>query len=233
MNCCKYALALVMLGCAGSKPAGSGDSAVSQTSAGESPRSVSGATAATVEAGERRIVFAGTSLTAGLGLEPDSAYPQHVQRLIDEAGLEYEVVNAGVSGETSSALLRRLDWLLRQQFDVFVVETGANDGLRGVPIESMRSNIRQIIERARATRPNARIVLVQMEAPPNLGSSYTSRFRNVFPELARELNVDLIPFLLDGVAGHRELNQADGIHPNEDGSRIVANNVWKALRPLL
>jgi acyl-CoA thioesterase I len=179
------------------------------------------------------ILFVGTSLTAGLGLDPDSAYPQLIQRKIDSAGLPYQVVNAGVSGETSSSLLRRIDWLLRQPIELIVIETGANDGLRGIPIETMRSNVQQVIDRVKSARPNTRIVLVQMEAPPNLGISYTQRFRAVFPDLAEKNGAILLPFLLDRVAGRRELNQADGIHPNAEGERIVAENVWKGLRPLL
>lgn len=191
--------------------------------------------AATGRASSRRptIVFAGTSLTAGLGLDPDSAYPQHLQRMIDSAGMSYGVVNAGVSGETSSALLRRLDWLLREPFAVIVVETGANDGLRGIPVSTMRGNIAQIIDRIRAARPDARVLLAQMEAPPNMGAEYTRQFRDAFVSVAREKGVALLPFLLDGVAGERELNQGDGIHPNYEGSRRVAENVWQGLKPLL
>lgn len=181
----------------------------------------------------RTILFVGTSLTAGYGLDPDSAYPLLIQRMIDSARLRYSVVNAGVSGETSSALVRRLDWLLRQPFAVIVIETGANDGLRGIPIETMRANIDQIVRRVRELRPEARVALVQMEAPPNLGISYTRQFRSVFPEVARRHQTALLPFLLEDVAGNRELNQADGIHPNYEGVRIVARNVWKGLRPLL
>lgn len=183
--------------------------------------------------GRPAIVFAGTSLTAGLGLDPDSAYPMHVQRMLDSAGFEYDVVNAGVSGETSSALLRRLDWLLREPFAVFIIETGANDGLRGIPVETMQANIEQIIDRVRATRPGARVALVRMEAPPNMGATYTQRFREAFPAIAQRKGVPLIPFLLDGVAGESRLNQGDGIHPNASGSRIVAKNMWQGLRPLL
>jgi acyl-CoA thioesterase-1 len=179
------------------------------------------------------ILFAGTSLTAGYGLDPDSAYPQQVQRLIDAERLQFQVVNAGVSGETSSGLLRRLQWLMREPFEVIVIETGANDGLRGIPVATMEQNIQRIIDGVRAGRPNAQIVLVQMEAPPNLGTSYTTSFRESFLRLAKKNNVALLPFLLDGVAGIRHLNQNDGIHPNEDGERIVAQNVWKALKPLL
>lgn len=181
----------------------------------------------------RTILFVGTSLTAGYGLDADSAYPQQIQHMIDSAALPYTVVNAGVSGETSSAMLRRLDWLLRQPFDVIVIETGANDGLRGISVDAMRENIQRAIARIRQARPAARIVLVQMEALPNMGRAYTQQFRNAFPRLAKDNQVVLLPFLLDGVAGRGELNQADGIHPNYDGERIVARNVWKGLRPIL
>src|ERR671916_207822 len=181
----------------------------------------------------RTILFVGTSITAGLGLEPDSAYPQLIDRKLDSLRLPYDAVNAGVSGETSAGLLRRIDWLLREPFDVVVVETGANDGLRGTPVATVRANIQQVIDRIKAARPNAAIVLVQMEALPNFGEQYTSEFRSMFPELARRNGLVLLPFLLDGVAGHRELNQPDGIHPNMAGERIVADNVWRALRPVL
>jgi acyl-CoA thioesterase-1 len=192
------------------------------------------ATAAPGRATDRRtILFVGTSLTAGLGLDPDSAYPQQIQRMLDSAGLRYDVINAGISGETSSALLNRLDWLMRQPFDVIVIETGANDGLRGIPVEAMAQNVDRIVSRVRAARPDARVLLVQMEAPPNLGNSYTRRFHEVFPAAAKRAGATLMPFLLQDVAGVRELNQGDGIHPNDQGERIVARNVWKALRPLL
>jgi acyl-CoA thioesterase-1 len=182
----------------------------------------------------RTLLFLGTSLTAGLGLDPEDAYPNLIQRKIDSARISYRVVNAGVSGETSSGLLRRLDWLLQQRLDVVVIETGANDGLRGVPVEAMRDNLQQIISRIRVVQPTATIALMQMEALPNMGRSYTERFHATFPELTRKNpGVVLLPFLLDGVAGERDLNQGDGIHPNEQGERIVAENVWKALKPLL
>jgi acyl-CoA thioesterase-1 len=181
----------------------------------------------------RSILFVGTSITAGLGLEPDSAYPQLIDRKLDSLGLPYDAVNAGVSGETSAGLLRRIDWLLREPFDVVVVETGANDGLRGVPVATVRSNLQQIVDRIRSSRPDAAILLIQMEALPNLGENYTSEFRAMFPALARANGLTLLPFLLDGVAGHREFNQADGIHPNMEGERVVAENVWRALKPIL
>lgn len=179
------------------------------------------------------VLFVGTSLTAGLGLDPDSAYPQRIQRKIDSAGLGFTVVNAGVSGETSAGLLRRMDWLLGQEFDAVVLETGANDGLRGTPVEETRRNIQQIITRIRTTHPRSRVLLVQMEAPPNLGRAYTTAFHAIFPALARANGIVLLPFLLDGVAGSPELNQADGIHPNNRGERIVADNVWRGVRPVL
>ena len=179
------------------------------------------------------VVFLGTSLTAGNGLEPDQAYPALIQEKIDSAGLPFRVINAGVSGETSAGGLRRLDWLLRQPMAVLVIELGANDGLRGQDVEAMRANLQAIIDRTRAAHPAARIVLAGMESPPNMGGSYTGAFRAVFPDLARTNDVTLIPFLLDGVAAVRELNQADGIHPTAEGHRIVAATVWRYLAPVL
>ena len=230
------AAALGVAACGRTEQARPADSATVQASAVPTPTPVPTREPATVAPKLRPgavILFAGTSLTAGLGLDPADAYPQLVQRKIDSAGLGFQVVNAGVSGETSAALLRRLNWLMREPFDVIVIETGANDGLRGIPVATMQRNIQEIIDGVRAARPNARIVLVQMEAPPNLGRAYTAGFREVFPSLARRNNVALMPFLLDGVAGVRSLNQGDGIHPNEEGARRVADNVWKALKPLL
>jgi acyl-CoA thioesterase I len=179
------------------------------------------------------VLFLGTSLTAGLGLEPDSAFPQQIQRKIDAAGLPYQTVNAGVSGETSAGLLRRLDWVLQRPADVIVVETGANDALRGQPVEGTRATIGRVLERIRRERPSARVLLMQMEAPPNLGPVYTSAFRAMFPALASEHGATLVPFLLDRVAGESRLNQADGIHPNYEGERMVTENVWRALEPVL
>jgi acyl-CoA thioesterase I len=179
------------------------------------------------------VLFVGTSLTAGLGLNPDSAYPQLIQQKIDSAKLPFEVVNAGVSGETTAGLLRRLDWLMRGNFDVILVESGANDGLRGTPVATVRENLRTIVSRIRAAHPNARVVLVQMEAPPNLGPAYTSAFHAMYGAVAKESGATLMPFLLNGVAGDRTLNQADGIHPNQRGEHIVAENVWRTLEPIL
>ena len=153
--------------------------------------------------------------------------------MADSAGYRVNVVGAGVSGETSAGALRRIDWLLQRPTDVIVIETGANDGLRGLDIDSTRANLREILRRSAAARPAARLFLVQMEAPPNLGPRYTASFRAMFPEVAKEAGAQLIPFLLDGVAGVQELNQSDGIHPNERGSRRVAANVWSVLEPAL
>jgi acyl-CoA thioesterase I len=181
----------------------------------------------------RTMLFVGTSLTAGLGLEPDSAFPMVIQRKLDSAGFAFDVVNAGVSGETSSGLLDRLDWLLRGQFQIMVLETGANDGLRGIPATTLRSNLERALARIKEKRPDARVVLVQMEALPNLGPTYAREFHEVYPAVAKSAGVTLLPFLLTDVAGHRELNQSDGVHPNYVGERIVANNVWRWLKPVL
>ena len=180
-----------------------------------------------------RVLMVGTSLTAGLGLDPDSAYPAVLQQLADSSGLRVTIVNAGLSGETSAGALRRVDWLLQERSDAVVIETGANDGLRGVNPDSTRANIVAIIGRVRAANPGARILLAQMEAPPNLGQRYTRAFHDVFLNVARDEGVTLIPFFLDGVAGVPELNQPDGIHPTEAGARRAARNMWKTLAPVL
>jgi acyl-CoA thioesterase-1 len=216
----------------------SNESNGSLVSAGSSKSNAAPATPASAPVGasgaaRRTVLFAGTSLTAGLGLEPDSAYPMLIQRKIDSAGLPFDVVNAGVSGETSAGLLDRLDWLLRGKFEVMVVETGANDGLRGLPPSALRANIEKALDRIKAVRPDVRVALVQMEALPNLGPKYAMDFHSVYPRVAKEKGATLLPFLLAGVAGHRELNQGDGIHPNYVGERIVAANVWNGLKPVL
>ena len=180
-----------------------------------------------------RILFVGTSLTAGLGLDPEQSYPALIAQRIDSLGLSYQVDNAGYSGETSAGALRRIDWLVRDPVDVLVLETGANDGLRGLSVDSMRANIQAIIDRVRVASPDVRILLVGMEAPPNLGPRYTSEFRKVFPEVAERNGATLLPFLLVGVAGVDSLNQGDGIHPNAAGSRRLAGTVWAMLLPLL
>lgn len=202
----------------------------------ERPAAVDSSTSvpsASVPSKRRTVVFAGTSLTAGLGLDPDSAYPQLIQRKIDSAGLGFETVNAGVSGETTAGLLQRLDWLLRGDFEVLVIESGANDGLRGVAVDAIEANLRKIIASVRERRPTAKILLVQMEALPNYGRSYGTAFHDLYVRVARDMDVQLVPFLLEGVAGRDELNQNDGIHPNLRGEEIVATNVWKGVEPVL
>lgn len=185
-------------------------------------------------AGERPVVlFFGTSLTAGLGLDPEEAYPALIQQKIDSAGLGFRAVNAGVSGETSAGGVRRVDWLLQQEVAVLVLELGANDALRGQDLGATKRNLQDILDRTRARHPDARIVIAGMQAPPNLGIAYTRRFSELFVELARENGAALIPFLLQGVGGVPQLNQPDGIHPNAAGARIVAENVWRTLAPVL
>jgi acyl-CoA thioesterase-1 len=179
------------------------------------------------------VLFVGTSLTAGLGVDPQEAYPALVQRKIDAEGLRYRVVNAGVSGETSAGARRRIGWLLRQPVAILVVETGANDALRGQEPEATRENIQAILDEARGQRPPPRLVIAAMEALPNYGEDYRRRFRAIYPQLAKASGATLVPFLLDGVAGEPRLNQPDGIHPTADGHARIAENVWRVLRPLL
>lgn len=205
----------------------------SQSNAAKAGSASSTASSNTPRRARGVVLFAGTSITAGLGLDPDSAYPMLIQRKIDSAGLPFDVVNAGVSGETSSGLLDRLDWLLRARFDVFVLESGANDGLRGIPTSTLQANLETALDRIKAKRPDARIVLIQMEALPNLGPKYAAAFHAVYPRVAKAKGVTLLPFLLDNVAGRRGLNQGDGVHPNDVGEHIVADNVWRGLKPIL
>jgi acyl-CoA thioesterase I len=188
---------------------------------------------ASSDGGRGRVVFLGTSLTAGLGLDPSQAYPALLQQKIDSAGLRFVAVNAGVSGETSAGARRRIDWVLREPAAVLVIETGANDGLRGLEVDSLRANIQAIVDEARRQSPPPRIVLVGMRALPNYGFSYARRFREVYPELARKNDLALVPFLLDGVAGVDGLNQADMIHPSAAGQRRVAETVWPVLEKVL
>lgn len=176
------------------------------------------------------ILFFGDSLTAGYGLDQEEAFPALIQQKIDSLGLNYSVVNAGLSGETTASGKNRLDWVLNQNVKVFILELGANDGLRGIPIEETRGNLKEMIETVRKKNPEASIILAGMQIPPNMGKDYTSRFKNIFPELAEENNVELIPFLLKDVAGIPDLNQQDGIHPTAEGQKILAENVWEVLK---
>ncbi|HEX7918045.1 MAG TPA: arylesterase [Gemmatimonadales bacterium] len=179
------------------------------------------------------VVFLGTSLTAGLGVDPGQAYPSLIQRKADSAGLRIEVVNRGNSGVTSAGTLATLDWIMQSPPALLVIETGANDGLRGQDPDSTKANIQAIIDRIRTRDSTTLIALVQMEAMPNLGRRYVERFHAIYPELARSNRILLVPFLLTGVAGVDSLNQADGIHPTPRGHQIVAETVWRALHPVL
>jgi acyl-CoA thioesterase-1 len=194
-----------------------------------------GATAATAKKSGRApvVLFFGTSLTAGYGLSPEQAFPSLIEKLADSANLPIRAVNAGLSGETTAGAARRIDWVLRTPADVVVIEAGANDALRGLSPEAARANLQRVIDAVRAKQPKARIVLVQMEAPPNYGAVYTKSFRAVYTDLARKEKIPLVPFLLNGVAGIARLNQADGVHPNVAGERIVAENVWRGIRPVI
>ena len=190
---------------------------------------------ATTAAAGKRIVFFGDSLTAGYGLDNPSAeaYPALIQEKIDAAGLSWRVVNAGLSGETTAGGLRRVDWILRQPIDIFVLALGANDGLRGISPEVSRQNLQEILERVRTRHPSARLVVAGMQMPREMGAEFTAAFGRMFPDVARKYDATLIPFLLDGVGGRRELNLGDGIHPNIDGQAVVAETVWRIIRPLL
>ncbi len=184
--------------------------------------------------GERgRIVFLGTSLTAGLGIDPERAYPALIQQKLDSAGLPYAAVNAGVSGETSAGALRRIDWVLREPASVLVIETGANDGLRGLDTDTLRANIQAIIDRANQQDPQPRIVLVGMRALPNYGFGYARRFQGLYPALAKANEIPLVPFLLEGVAGVEGMNQADMIHPTPEGHRVMAETMWEVLEEVV
>jgi acyl-CoA thioesterase-1 len=181
----------------------------------------------------KTVIFFGDSLTAGYGLAPEEAFPALIEKALVKKGKAVKVTNAGLSGETSAGGLSRIDWILRAPVDVFILELGANDGLRGLPLTQTRQNLQAIIDKVKAKYPKAKIVVTGMMVPPNLGKAYTDDFQKIFPELAKKNNATLIPFLLQDVAGIEKLNQADGIHPNIEGHRIVATNVLKVVEPLL
>ncbi len=228
-------LACVVGGCRGRSAATASPSPEGQPSPTPAASAAAAPVAAEPSSADTRpvVLFVGTSLTAGYGVDPDEAFPALVQKKIDAAGLPYRVVNAGVSGETSAGALRRIDWLLRQKVAVFVLETGANDGLRGQDPQATRDNIQKILDEVHRRQPQAKVVLVAMEALPNYGEEYRRRFRAIYPERAMKNAATFVPFLLAGVAGDPRLNQADGIHPNPAGHARVAENVWKVVRPLL
>lgn len=179
------------------------------------------------------ILFYGDSLTAGYGLSQEEAFPALIEKKLNKQQKIARVVNAGLSGETSAGGLTRLDWVIRQHIDVFILELGANDGLRGLPLAQTEKNLQQIIDKVKAKFPKVKIVIAGMMVPPNMGPEYTAKFRKIFPELAKKNNATLIPFLLQDVAGDEKLNLGDGIHPNPEGHKIVADNVLKIIQPLL
>jgi acyl-CoA thioesterase-1 len=216
-------ICLLLAAVSGCGRAGRDEAAVSQ------PR---GDVAATPAADARpRVIVLGDSLTAGLGLTPTDSFPAVLQRKIDAAHLSFQIVNAGVSGDTSAGGLRRLDWSMHDGARVLIVALGANDGLRGLPVREMKQNLAQIIEAAQAKQMV--VILAGMEAPPNYGGEYAAAFRQAYRDLAKQYNVRFVPFLLDRVAGQASLNQADGIHPNLRGAEIVADTIWTALKPEL
>lgn len=182
---------------------------------------------------KKNIVFFGNSLTAAYQLSPEQGFTEILQRRIDSLGLPYICVNAGLSGETTADGVNRIDWVLQQPVDIFVLELGGNDMLRGLPIAESKKNLQGMLDKVKAKYPACKIVVAGMLAPPNLGAVYTDAFRDMYPGLAKKNEATLIPFLLDGVGGVPSLNLPDGIHPNPEGQKIVAENVWKVLKPLL
>lgn len=229
------------MACNGDRTAGADDSARASrestrrdSDAAVTAGSVDSTSSPTNAAGTTpRLVILGTSLTAGLGLDPALAYPALLQRKADSAGAHIEIVNAGLSGETSAGALRRAGWVLDQPAAAVVLEVGANDGLRGVDPDSTFANLVALVKVIRAAHPDAKIALVQMEAPTNLGRDYTTRFHAAYERAAATADVPLLPFLLERVAGDARYNQADGIHPNREGSVRVAENMWRALQPII
>jgi acyl-CoA thioesterase-1 len=181
----------------------------------------------------KTIVFYGNSLTAGYGLDVSEAFPAIIQRKLDSLKLPYKVVNAGLSGETTAGGKSRIEWILRQPVDIFVLELGGNDGLRGIPVTATNNNLQAIIDSVKTKYPAAKIMLAGMQVPPNMGKKYANDFRAVYKELAEKNNALLVPFLLEGVGGVQELNQPDGIHPTAQGHKIVAENVWAVLKGML
>lgn len=230
-----FVVVLLASACSSGEKAGIAKTSTSSgTSAKSTQGNTSAATGQTASAtpSSARVVILGTSLTAGLGLDPSEAYPALLQQLADSAKFNVTIVNAGLSGETSAGALRRSTWVLDQPAAAVVLEVGANDGLRGVNPDSTRANIEALVDVIHNKYPSARVVLVQMEAPPNFGRDYTTRFHNAYAGVAKAKKIALLPFLLDSVAGIASLNQGDGIHPNKKGSAIVARNLFRSLTPL-
>ncbi|MEE1962995.1 arylesterase [Allomuricauda taeanensis] len=216
-----YFLCLLLIGCGGKTKEKEQDAEAVETKD------------TTVESSGKKILFFGDSLTAGYGLDVTDAFPSIIQEKVDSLGLDYQVVNAGLSGETTASGRNRMAWVLEDDISVVVLELGANDGLRGIPLEETRKNLQAMVDMIQEKLPQATIVLAGMQIPPNMGPEYTSGFRDIFPELAQKEDLTLIPFLLEGVAGIPELNQGDGIHPTQKGQQLVAENVWEILAEVL
>lgn len=181
----------------------------------------------------RSILFFGDSITAGLGVDKSQAFPALIQDRIDSLGLNYEVINGGSSGETSAGGLRRIDWTLQRDIDIMVLELGGNDGLRGIDLNSTKENLQQIIDKVKAKNPDVEIILAGMQVPPNLGQDYTKQFETIYPELAEENDLPLIPMIMDKIGGNQELMQSDGLHPTPEGHEVIADTVWEVLRSFL
>jgi acyl-CoA thioesterase-1 len=222
---CYFILPFLVLSC-GNEKSQKDPKTVSESEQIENETSVTNAT--------KTILCFGDSITAGYGLEDENdAYPAVIQRKIDSLDLDYEVINSGLSGETTSGGKSRVSWVLNQDVAIFLLELGANDGLRGVPLSETRSNLQAIIDTVEEKSPNTTIILAGMELPPNMGQDYTTEFRSIYADLAKENDLEFIPFILKNVGGIAELNQSDGIHPTVEGHKIVANTVWEVLKPLL
>lgn len=181
----------------------------------------------------KTILFFGDSITAGLGVDKSQAFPALIQDRIDSLGLNYEVINGGSSGETSAGGLRRIDWTLQRDIDIMILELGGNDGLRGIDLNSTKENLQKIIDKVKAKNPDAQIILAGMQVPPNLGQDYTKQFETIYPELAEENDLPLIPMIMDKIGGNEELMQSDGLHPTPEGHKVIADTVWEVLRPFL
>lgn len=182
---------------------------------------------------KKTILFFGNSITAGYQLDLSEAFPALVQERLDSLGYAFQTINAGLSGETTASGVSRVDWVLKNPVDIFVLELGANDGLRGIGTQETRKNLQAILDKVKLKFPECKILIAGMMIPPNMGQEYTDDFQKIFPEIAKRNKAALIPFLLDGVAGIPELNLEDGIHPTPEGHQILLENVWKVLQPLL
>ena len=215
---------LVLVGC-GEQP----EKKTTETNSGSSTVSEN----EVVDTDQKTILFYGNSLTAAYGLDPKDGFPNLIQQRLDSLGLNYKVINSGLSGETTSGGLNRLDWVLNQPVDIFILELGANDGLRGIPLSESLNNLQKMIDMVKNKNPDTQIILAGMQIPPNMGADYTKQFREMYPTLAETNDVRLIPFLLEGVAGIPSLNQADGIHPTAEAQKILENNVWEILEPIV